>query len=82
MSRGGDRGGRRPKGSTLPKHLHRNKLTAFRLPQWMIDWLKSHPRQGSRMIEAALLEKYREELEEYNKQIEATAEDAPQFNRK
>lgn len=65
MSRGGDRGGRRPKGSMLPKYLKRVKLNDFRLPQWMIDWLKSHPRKGSRMIEKALFSLYGEELHEY-----------------
>jgi len=69
MPRGGDRGGRRPQGSTLLAHLHRNKLNDFRLPQWMIDWLKSHPRIGSRMIERALLAMYGEEMSEYKEKL-------------
>jgi hypothetical protein len=68
MPRGGDRGGRRPKGSTLPNHLKRVKLNDFRLPKWIVDWLKSHPRKGSRIIEKALLAMYSKEIEAYNKE--------------
>jgi hypothetical protein len=67
MPRGGDRGGRRPKGSTLPKHLKRIKLNDFRLPQWLVDWLKSHPRKGGRMIEKALMSFYGDEIGELEK---------------
>jgi len=65
MPRGGDRGGRKPR---LPDHLKRRKLHDFRLPQWQITWLKSHPRQGSRMIERALLETYGAEMTDYHTQ--------------
>ncbi len=68
MARGGDRGGRRPIGSTLPKHMKRVSLHDFRLPQWLVDWLKSHPRQGGRMIEKALLSMYGEEINLLNEE--------------
>ena len=58
--RGGYReGGGRPKGSTMPKHLKRIKLTPFRLPQWMVDWLKAQPEAGGRLIETALVKYYK-----------------------
>ncbi len=69
MGRGGDRGGRRPKESTLPKHLKRVPLHDFRVQQWLVNWLKSHPRQGGRMIEKALLTQYSEDIEVYQKKL-------------
>jgi hypothetical protein len=58
--RGGYRkGGGRPKGSTIATHLKRVNLTGFRVPQWMIDWLKAQDRSGGRMIEEALIKYYK-----------------------
>ena len=58
--RGGWReGGGRPKGSTIPKHLKRVKLTQFRLPQWIVDWIKSQEYSGGRIIEEALIKYYK-----------------------
>ena len=54
------RGGYRP-GSGRPKmatHLKRVKLTPFRLPQWIVDWLRARPESGGRLIEQALLEHF------------------------
>jgi hypothetical protein len=56
--RGGWRGGGRPKGSTIPVHLKRVKLTPFRLPQWIVDWLKARPESGGRLIEEALVKHF------------------------
>lgn len=58
MPKGGLRtpAGGRPAGSTIPTNLRRVNLNSFRLPQWIVDWLKSHPRQGSKMIEEAVVE--------------------------
>ncbi len=58
--RGGWRkGGGRPKGSTMPAHLKRVNLNDFRLPQWIVDWLKSQPRSGGRLMEEALIKHYK-----------------------
>ena len=51
------RGGYRP-GAGRPKaatHLKRVKLTPFRLPQWIVDWLRARPESGGRLIEEALI---------------------------
>ena len=57
--RGGYRpGGGRPKGSTMPVHLKRVKLTPFRLPQWIIDWIQQQPKSGGRVIEEAMIHHY------------------------
>lgn len=61
--RGGRRkGGGRPKGSTISPHLKRVNLPDFRLPQWIVDWLKSQERSGGRIIEEALVKYYRLKL--------------------
>jgi hypothetical protein len=58
--RGGRRkGGGRPKGSTISPHLKRVNLPDFRLPQWIVDWMKSQERSGGRIIEEALVKYYR-----------------------
>jgi hypothetical protein len=58
--RGGRReGGGRPKGSTISPHLERVNLPDFRLPQWIVDWMKSQERSGGRIIEEALVKYYR-----------------------
>jgi hypothetical protein len=58
--RGGWReGGGRPKGSTMPAHLRRVNLNDFRLPQWIVDWLKSQDYSGGRLIEEALIKHYK-----------------------
>ena len=58
--RGGRRkGGGRPKGSTISPHLKRVNLPDFRLPQWIVDWVKSQERSGGRMIEEAMVKHYK-----------------------
>ena len=57
--RGGWRGGGRPKGTTIPDHLRRVKLNEFRLPQWIVDWIKSQEYSGGRIIEKALIKYYK-----------------------
>jgi len=58
--RGGSRkGSGRPKGSKIEPSLKRVGLTGFRLPQWIVDWIKSHGRSGGRIIEEALVKYYR-----------------------
>ena len=58
--RGGWReGGGRPKGSTMPAHLKRVNLNDFRLPQWIVDWLKSQPESGGRLMEKAIVKYYK-----------------------
>ena len=57
--RGGWRGGGRPKGSTKPAHLKRVNLNDFRLPQWIVDWIKSQDYSGGRIIEEALINYYK-----------------------
>ena len=58
--RGGQRkGGGRPKGSTISPHLKRVNLPDFRLPLWIVDWIKSQERSGGRIIEEALIKHYR-----------------------
>ena len=58
--RGGWRkGGGRPKGSTMPAHLKRINLNDFRLPQWIVDWLKAQPKSGGRLMEDALINYYK-----------------------
>jgi hypothetical protein len=34
-------------------------LPDFRLPQWIVDWMKSQERSGGRIIEEALVKYYR-----------------------
>jgi hypothetical protein len=58
--RGGSReGSGRPKGSTIHPPLRRVSLTGFRLPQWIVDWLKSQEGSGGRIIEEALVKQYK-----------------------
>jgi hypothetical protein len=58
--RGGYRkGGGRPKGSTKPEHLRRVNLNDFRLPRWIVDWLKSQPGSGGRLMEEAIVKYYK-----------------------
>ena len=57
--RGGWRGGGRPKGTTIPAHLKRVKLNEFRLPQWIVEWIKSQDNSGGRIIEEALIKYYK-----------------------
>ena len=58
--RGGSRkGSGRPRGSTILPPLKRVGLTGFRLPQWVVDWIKSQDRSGGRMIEEALVKHYK-----------------------
>ena len=58
--RGGLReGSGRPKGSTKPEHLRRVNLNDFRLPQWIVDWLKAQPESGDRMMEEAIVKYYK-----------------------
>ena len=57
--RGGMReGGGRPKGTTISPHLKRVNLNNFRLPQWIVDWIKSQDYSGGRIIEEALINYY------------------------
>jgi hypothetical protein len=53
------KGGGRPKGSTIAPHLKRVNLPYFRLPQWIVDWIKSQERSGGRIIEEAIIMHYR-----------------------
>jgi hypothetical protein len=46
--------GRKP----LPENRKRIKLNDFRLPYWIVQWLKSQPESGSHLIEQAVFEKY------------------------
>ena len=58
--RGGWRkGGGRPTGSTISPHLKRVNLPDFRLPQWIVDWIKSQERSGGRVIEEACIKHYK-----------------------
>ena len=58
--RGGFReGSGRPKGSTKQPHLKRVNLNDFRLPQWIIDWLKAQPESGGRLMEEAIVKYYK-----------------------
>jgi len=57
--RGGWRGGGRPKGSTISPQLKRVMLTGIRLPQWIVDWIKSQEKSGGRIIEEGLVKYYR-----------------------
>ena len=61
MPKGGQRipVGGRPAWSTKPAYLKRVQCTGIRLSQWLLDWLMSQPRSGGRIIEEALVEKYR-----------------------
>jgi len=54
--RGGKRAGagRKP----VPGHLERKELSGFRVPQWIIDWIKKQPGSGGRIIEEALIRYY------------------------
>jgi hypothetical protein len=58
--RGGSRkGSGRPKGSTIDPSLKRVGLTGFRLPRWIVEWLKSQKGSGGRIIEDALIKQYK-----------------------
>ena len=57
--RGGWRGGGRPKGSTIATHLKRINLNDFRLPKWIVDWLKKQNYSGGRLIEEAIVNYYK-----------------------
>ena len=58
--RGGYRkGGGRPKGSIKPPNLKRINLNDFRLPQWIVDWLKAQPESGGRLMEEAIVNYYK-----------------------
>jgi hypothetical protein len=55
------RGGYRP-GAGRPKtatRLKRVKLTPFRLPQWIVDWLRARPESGGQLIEEALINHFK-----------------------
>jgi hypothetical protein len=39
----------------MSPQLKRVNLTGFRLPQWIVDWIKSQERSGGRIIEEALV---------------------------
>jgi hypothetical protein len=43
----------------MPQKLKRVMLTGTRLPQWIVDWIKSQERSGGRMIEEALVKHYK-----------------------
>jgi hypothetical protein len=43
----------------MPAQLRRVMLTGTRLPQWIVDWIKSQERSGGRIIEEALIKHYR-----------------------
>lgn len=63
MMRGGRRKGAGMKPGAKKKklkasHKRRQVLTKFRLPQEWIDFLLSHKRKGSRMLEEALMAYY------------------------
>ena len=55
--RGGKRTGAGRKST--PAHLKRNKLTGFRIQQWMIDFLNAQPESGGQSIEKALTKFYK-----------------------
>jgi hypothetical protein len=65
MSRGGWRGGGRPRKTDDEK---RQSLHDFRLPGQWIRFLKTHKGKGSRMIEQALLAMFGEELQQWEQQ--------------
>jgi hypothetical protein len=43
----------------MPPELRRIMLTGTRLPQWIVDWLKSQEGSGGRIIEEALVKQYK-----------------------
>ena len=55
--RGGKRkgAGRKP----VPAHLKRNKMTGVRIHQWILDWLMNQPTSSGKIVEQALIEKYK-----------------------
>lgn len=56
--RGGVRpGAGRPKGSTIPEDEKRHRYQV-RLPQHVIQWLRSQPESSGRLIERALIMTY------------------------
>lgn len=58
MARGGARpgAGRKP-GSMLPPDIRRQPLQ-FRLPGWLIKWLREQPESIGRLVERALVNYY------------------------
>ena len=64
--RGGAReGAGRPKGihKQIKDPIERRETIGIRLPAYMVDWLKYQNQPAGRIIERALLEVYRTELE-------------------
>ena len=61
MSKGGLRSpaGGRPVGSIKQDNLKRIKCNMFRLPRWLIDWLMEHSGSMGKIVEEALIEKYK-----------------------
>ncbi len=60
MTKGGKRpGSGRPTGSVKKKYLKRICLSSFRLPRWMVERIHALPGSGGKIIEGALLEKYK-----------------------
>ncbi len=58
--RGGCRpGAGRPRGSIINPLLKREGLGNFRLPLWLIEWLREQPESGGRLIERALMKTYK-----------------------
>lgn len=51
----GRKQGRKP----LPECLQRIKLNDFRLPRWIVQWLKSQEESGSHLIERAVINQYK-----------------------
>ena len=54
------RGGKRAGAGRKPvlSHLKRKELSGFRIPQWIIEWVKKQPGSGGRIIEEALVKYY------------------------
>ena len=59
-------GGRKP---TSPE-LTRIKLTDFRLPRWLVDWIKGQPRSGGEVVKEAVVSYYH--LDEPNQGMQPT----------
>jgi hypothetical protein len=43
----------------MPAHLKRININDFRLPQWIVDWLKAQPESGGRLMEEAIVKYYK-----------------------
>jgi hypothetical protein len=43
----------------MPEHFRRVNLNDFRLPQWIVDWLKAQPESGGRLMEEAIIKYYK-----------------------